>query len=188
MIVEENLIADIKDTHSFTTDTPDFGRREGLEFPRHGARSTGETAYFNHVINCSKKIMEMNKLIPKDFKYVVLHQPNGRFPAKAAKMLGFDQEQIRPGLLTPWIGNTYSGSTLLGLVRILDEANEGDLILATSYGSGAGSDSFIIEVTKENAKRKNTKPLQYFVDRKEYVDYAIYAKFKGKIKEVRLEK
>ncbi len=188
IIGKENLIAEIKDTHSFTTDTPDFWRREGEEFPKHGARFTGEPAYFKHVINCSKRIMERNKLSPKDFKYVVFHQPNGRFPLKAAKILGFDQEQIKPGLLTPWIGNTYSGSTLLGLVRILDEATEGDLILATSYGSGAGSDSFIIEVTKENEKRKNSKPLQSFIDRKDYVDYAVYAKLKGKIKGVKLEK
>ena len=188
IIGKDNLIAEIKDTYSFTTDTPDFWRREGQEFPKHGARFTGEPAYFKHVINCSKKIMERNKLSPKDFQYAVFHQPNGRFPAKAAKMLGFDQEQIKLGLLTPWIGNTYSGSTPLGLARILDEAKGGDLILATSYGSGAGSDSFIIKVTKDNEKRKNKKPLQCFIDRKEYVDYAIYAKLKGKIKGVVLEK
>lgn len=188
IIGEKNLIAEIKDTYSFTTDTPDFWRRAGQEFPRHGARFTGEPAYFKHVINCSNKIMERNKLSPKDFQYVVFHQPNGRFPVKAAKMLGFDQEHIKLGLLTPWIGNTYSGSTLLGLARILDDAKEGDLILATSYGSGAGSDSFIIEVTRENERRKNPKQVQDFIDRKEYVDYAIYAKLKGKIKGVVLEK
>ena len=188
IIGEKNLIAQIKDTYSFTTDTPDFWRREGQEFPRHGARFTGEPAYFKHVINCSNKIMERNELKPKDFQYAVFHQPNGRFPVKAAKLLGFDQEQIKLGLLTPWIGNTYSGSTPLGLARILDEAKGGDLILATSYGSGAGSDSFIIEVTKENERRRNPTPLQCFIDRKEYVDYAIYAKLKGKIKGVVLEK
>ncbi|MBU4266559.1 MAG: hydroxymethylglutaryl-CoA synthase [Candidatus Altiarchaeales archaeon] len=188
IIGERNLIAQIKDTYSFTTDTPDFWRREGQEFPRHGARFTGEPAYFKHVINCSNKIMERNELKPKDFQYAVFHQPNGRFPVKAAKLLGFDQEQIKLGLLTPWIGNTYSGSTPLGLARILDEAKGGDLILATSYGSGAGSDSFIIEVTKENERRRNPTPLQCFIDRKEYVDYAIYAKLKGKIKGVVLEK
>ena len=188
IIGEKNLVAEIKDTYSFTTDTPDFWRREGQEFPRHGARFTGEPAYFKHVINCSKKIMKRNELSPKDFQYAVFHQPNGRFPTKAAKILGFDQEQMKLGLLTPWIGNTYSGSTPLGLARILDEATEGDLILATSYGSGAGSDSFIIEVTKENERRRNPTPLQCFIDRKEYVDYAIYAKLKGKIKGVVLEK
>jgi len=185
IIGKGNLIAEIRDTYSFTTDTPDFWRRAGQEFPKHGARFTGEPAYFKHVINCSKRIMEKNNLKPRDFQYAVFHQPNGRFPEKAAKALGFEPEQIKLGLLTPWIGNTYSGSTSLGLARILDDAKEGDLILATSYGSGAGSDSFIIEVKKES---KNPKPVQSYMDRKEYVDYAIYAKFKGKIKEVKLEK
>jgi len=185
VIGKDNLIAEIKDTYSFTTDTPDFWRREGQEFPKHAARFTGEPAYFKHVINCSKKIMEKHNLSPKDFQYAVFHQPNGKFPKKAAGILGFKEEQITLGLLTPWIGNTYSGSTGLGLARILDDAKEGDLILATSYGSGAGSDSFIIEVKGES---KNPKPVQGYIDRKEYVDYAIYAKFKGKIKGVKLEK
>ncbi len=188
IIGTENLIAEIHDTYSYTTDTPDFWRREGQEFPSHGARFTGQPAYFRHVIKAAKGIMNKNKLKPDDFDYVVFHQPNGKFPLKAAQIIGFEKKQITEGLVTPYIGNTYSGSTLLGLAKILDDANEGEMILAVSYGSGAGSDAFIIEVTKENEKRRNPKPLQRYIDRKEYVDYATYAKFKGKIKGVKLEK
>jgi len=32
----ENLVAEILDTYSFTTDTPDFWRRDSAEFPSHG--------------------------------------------------------------------------------------------------------------------------------------------------------
>jgi len=188
IIGTKNLIAEIHDTYSYTTDTPDFWRREGQEFPSHGARFTGQPAYFKHVIEAARGIMSRNKLKPDDFDHVVFHQPNGKFPLRAAKTIGFEEKQVMKGLVTPYIGNTYSGSTLLGLARILDDANEGEMILAVSYGSGAGSDAFIIEVTKENEKRRNPKPLRDFMDRKEYIDYATYAKFKSKIKGVSLEK
>jgi len=184
VIGKENLIAEILDTYSYTTDTPDFWRREGQEFPSHGARFTGTPAYFRHVISAAKKILERNNMKAHDFKYVVLHQPNGAFPLKAAKILGFKDEQIKTGLLTPWIGNTYSGSSPLGLCAILDEAKEGDMILLVSYGSGAGSDAFIIKVLKENEKRRNKKTVKKYIANKEYIDYAIYAKFKSKIKSI----
>jgi hydroxymethylglutaryl-CoA synthase len=63
-------------------------------------------------------------------------------------MLGFSQEQIAPGLLSPRIGNTYSGSTMIGLTAILDVAEPGDRILMVSYGSGAGSDAFDLTTTE----------------------------------------
>jgi hydroxymethylglutaryl-CoA synthase len=188
IIGERKTIADIKDTYSFTTDTPDFWRREGQDYPRHGSRFTGQPAYFKHVLAASKKIMERNRLKPEDFTYIVFHQPNGKFPLAAGAMLGFKREQMKTGLLTPVIGNTYSGATLLGLSAILDVAKPGDLILATSYGSGAGSDSFIIEATKYIDKNRNPEPIRERIKHKEYVDYSIYAKHKGKIKGVGLQR
>lgn len=181
-IGRENLVAEIKDSYSYTTDTPDFWRREGEEFPTHGSRFTGEPAYFKHVLAAARGIMKKNELHPEDFDYAVFHQPNGKFPLKSAKFLGFEKKQVETGLLSPWLGNTYSGSTPLGLCAILDEAKEEELILVTSYGSGAGSDAFIIEVTSQNEKRRNENPVKNFIENKEYIDYALYTKFRGKIK------
>jgi len=181
----KNLVAEITDTLSFTTDTPDFWRREGEEYPRHGYRFTGEPAYFKHVKNAAQNLMDKHKLKAADFSYAVFHQPNGKFPAAAGKALGFTKEQIKPGLISPRIGNTYSGATPLGLAAVLDVAKAGERILAVSYGSGAGSDAFILEVTGENESRRNPKPVEEFIKRKEYVNYATYAKFKGKLAGVR---
>ncbi|ODS41987.1 MAG: hydroxymethylglutaryl-CoA synthase [Candidatus Altiarchaeales archaeon IMC4] len=188
LIGNDNTVADILDTYSYTTDTPDFWRREGQEFPMHGARFTGEPAYFKHVTNATKGILEKNKMKPEDFDYAVFHQPNGKFPLAAAKMLGFEDKQMTLGLVTPYIGNTYSGAAMIGLAKVLDDANEGDMILVTSFGSGAGSDAFIIKVTGENEKRRNKARVQDYIDNKEYVDYAKYAKLKRKIKGVHLQK
>jgi hydroxymethylglutaryl-CoA synthase len=188
VIGEEDTIANIIDTYSFTTDTPDFWRREGQDFPRHGSRFTGEPAYFRHVTNAAAKIMERNGLLPGDFDYAVFHQPNGKFPLQVGKMLGFKREQLNQGLLTPIIGNTYSGATPLGLSSVLDIAMPGERILAVSYGSGAGSDAFIMEVTERIVDKRNAEPIRGRLEDKVYLDYAKYAKYKNKIKGVSLQR
>ncbi len=183
IIGRKDVIARIEDTYSFTTDTPDFWRRDKQDYPRHGGRFTGAPAYFKHVYNASRGLMEKLGLEAKDFKYAVFHQPNGKFPRKVAKMLGFSKEQIEPGILVDKIGNTYSGSSLLGLARILDIAEPGDRILVTSFGSGAGSDSFSIVVEDLiEKKRKKVKSVDHYIKNKVYIDYATYAKFRKKIK------
>jgi len=188
IIGKGKVLAEIKDTCSYTTDTPDFWRREGQDFPRHGSRFTGEPAYFKHVMASTKMILDRNGMEPADFRYAVFHQPNGKFPLIVGPKLGFTKEQVLPGLLTPMIGNTYSGATPLGISAVLDQAEPGDLIMATSYGSGAGSDSFIIEATDELGKWQNERPVLEQIKKKTYLDYAKYAKFKGKIKGVNLQK
>lgn len=174
-------IADFGDMYSFTTDTPDFYRREGELYPSHGGRFTGEPAYFKHVLGAAKGMFEKTGTTAKDYDYAVFHQPNGKFYLKVGKQLGFNNEQIKDGLLTPAIGNTYSGATLLGLAAILDKAQTGNEILAVSYGSGSGSDAFTITVTdKIDEKRELAPKLANMIENKTYVDYAIYAKYKGK--------
>jgi hydroxymethylglutaryl-CoA synthase len=112
-----------------------------------------------------------------------LHQPNAKFPQRAAKQLGFSQEQIEPGLLSPRIGNTYSGSTMIGLTAILDVAEAGDRVLMVSYGSGAGSDAFDIRVTERLAEvRDLATKTETYISRRTEIDYATYTRFRDKLK------
>ena len=183
IIGEDNTIADIEHTCSFTTDTPDFYRREGQAYPSHGGRFTGQPAYFKHVLGAANRMLEETGTTAKDYDYAVFHQPNGKFYIRVARKLGFTEDQYKQGLLTPNIGNTYSGATPLGLASILDIAKPGDKIFAASYGSGAGSDAFKITVNDRIEEvRNNAKTLEEIQSKITYVDYATYAKFKGKIK------
>jgi len=183
IIGSEKVVLDIEATYSYTSDTADFWRREGRVYPEHSGRFTGEPAYFRHVLGAGRGIMERARLEAKDFDYAVFHMPNGKFPMKAGRILGFGKEQIEPGWVVPWMGNTYSGSSPTGLVAILDVARPGERILLVSFGSGAGSDAFVFKVTKEIEAVRDLAPSfkSLLEENKIYLNYGEYAKFRGKI-------
>jgi hydroxymethylglutaryl-CoA synthase len=180
---KRHILAEIAHTVSFTTDTPDFWRREGQKYPSHGERFTGEPAYFRHVRMASERLFEVARTKASDYDWAVFHQPNGKFPAAAASKLGFKDEQTKAGLLAPRIGNTYSGAVLLGLCNILDQASPGDRIFMCGYGSGAGSDAFDLTVTKNilGYDRSDGERLEAQLADTTQVDYATYAKYRGKL-------
>ncbi len=184
-VIGRDPLATIDETYSYTTDTSDFWRREGQSYPSHGGRFTGEPGYFTHLQNTAKGIMAKTGMTPGDFDFVAFHTPNGKFPLRAAKNLGFDKEKLLPGLLVTKIGNTYSGSSPLALTAILDIAQPGQKILVTSYGSGAGGDAFVLTVTDKITERRDKAPkTESYVAKKSYVDYGTYVKLKKKLKMV----
>ncbi len=168
---------------SFVTDTPDFWRREGQPYPSHGDRFTGEPAYFNHTLNAARALMQQMGTQPADYTWAVFHQPNVKFPQRAARSLGFSADQVSAGLLAGDIGNTYSGSCMLGLTAVLDIADAGDRILMVSYGSGAGSDAFDLEVTERLSVMRGRAPSTHdYIARHSEIDYATYCRFRGKLR------
>jgi hydroxymethylglutaryl-CoA synthase len=185
VIGRDDPVARINHTCSFTTDTPDFWRREGQDYPRHGGRFTGDPGYFKHIQGAVRLIFEQTGKSAKDYDYAVFHQPNAKFPQRVAKILGFTAEQIKPGLVVPRLGNTYSGSSMIGLAATLDIAKAGDRIFVASFGSGAGSDAFDIDVTdaiESGSFRRDAAPsVEQLLANPKWVDYATYARHKGKI-------
>jgi hydroxymethylglutaryl-CoA synthase len=179
---KHDIIAEIEGWYSYTSDTPDFWRRDGEPYPSHGGRFTGDPAYFKHVRKAAKKLMERLNLQMKDITYFTAHQPNFQFPVKIAKELGFREEQYLPSLQVAKIGNTYSGSSPVGLAAILDIAKPNERILVVSYGSGAGSDAYSLLTTDEILdKRKRQKmTVKYLTENPfiEYIDYTTYRRLK----------
>jgi hydroxymethylglutaryl-CoA synthase len=118
-----------------------------------------------------------------DYDYFIFHQPNTKFPLQTAKILEIPKEKMTTGLLFPFIGNTYSAAVPLGLAAVLDVAKPGERILATSYGSGAGADSFSITVKDliEEKRNKGT-PLKTMIENRVYLNYAEYVKYRRKLK------
>jgi len=170
-------------SYSFVTDTPDFWRRAHAQYPSHGDRFTGEPAYFKHIVGAAEALMGELGRTSADYQWAIFHQPNAKFPERVAQMLGFTKEQILPGLLSPRIGNTYAGSAVIGLTAVLDIAQPGDRILLVSYGSGAGSDAFDIEVTDRLLEIRDRAPkTEEYIARRSVIDYATYSRYRDKIK------
>jgi hydroxymethylglutaryl-CoA synthase len=186
IIGDTDIAANLIAYTSYSSDTPDFWRRDGIRYPSHAGRFTGEPAYFTHVMGAAARLFEMINLPPDRIDYCVLHMPNGKFPRQAAKRLGFSQAQLAPSLTIDAIGNPYSASSLMGLAAVLDIAKPGQKIFMVSYGSGAGSDAFLWETTEKLTEIQKMRvgtgaTVRQQVDDKTYIDYAQYLKQTHKI-------
>jgi hydroxymethylglutaryl-CoA synthase len=179
---KQDVIAEVEGWYSCTSDTPDFWRRDGEAFPMHGGRFTGDPAYFKHVRKAATKLMERQNLKPSDIAFFVAHQPNPTFPVKIAKELGFKDEQFMPALQINKIGNTYSGCSLIGLGAVLDIAKPDQKILVASYGSGAGSDAYLLRTTSQLPEKRSRQKMNVKFQTEnphiQYLDYNTYRRLK----------
>ena len=178
---KDNLVAKLLADTSFSSDTPDFWRRDGMRYPSHAGRFTGEPAYYNHVIGAARQLFEMTQTTPDDYDYCIFHMPNGKFPREVAKRLGFGSAQLASSLIVDHIGNPYSASSMMGLAAVLDVAKPKQKIFMVSYGSGAGSDAFVFETTEQlttyNKQRKAKKMMVMDqIANKTYIDYIQFLK------------
>jgi hydroxymethylglutaryl-CoA synthase len=174
----ERALAVVEGSLSYVTDTPDFWRRAYQHYPSHGGRFTGQPAYFKHVTAAARGLMDGLGAEPSDYAHAIFHQPNLKFPQTVARQLGFTPAQIEAGLLANEIGNTYAGSSLIGLTAVLDVAAPGERVLLVSYGSGAGSDAISLRVTDGIVERQKRAPMtRDYIARRVAIDYATYARF-----------
>ena len=178
----EESVAVIERSLGYVSDTTDFWRRPGRQFPSHAERFSGDPGYFGHVLPAADQMMQEAGLTAADIDHVVVHQPNVKFPVRAMRTLGFEREQWENGLLVEEIGNTYAGSALVGLTAILDIATEGQLVLVVSYGSGAGSDAFLLRTTGQLTAAQHSAPsTKEYISRRIEIDYAQYVRLVGKL-------
>lgn len=175
----KEIIAQIIDYCSYSSDTPDFWRRDGMAFPSHGGRFSGEPGYFAHIFAAAQNLLAKTKTKPSDFSYCVFHMPNGKFPREIAERLRFTRKQLNPSLIVSEIGNPYSASSLLGLISVLEIAKPNEKIFFVSYGSGAGADAIYFKTTAQLLKlRKKGPALKKMMAEKKEIDYSYYLKMK----------
>ena len=177
-----DVAVELIDYASYSSDTPDFWRRDGISYPTHSGRFTGEPSYFTHVLSAGGELLKRINKKPSDFDYCVFHAPNGKFPIDVAKRFGFTYKQLEASLVVEDIGNPYSASALCGLVAVLEQAKPNQTIFMVSYGSGAGADAFILKTTKKIERlTKNGQTIREKIKNKEYISYIQYLKMRGVI-------
>ncbi len=164
----KNALCRIDHTLSFTSDTPDFWRANGKDHPEHAGRFTGEPAYFHHVREATKGILEVSSTKIEDIDHVIFHMPNAKFPSRIAKEFGVTALQLEHGFIVPTIGNTYSACSPLGLAHVLQKAKKGETVMLVSYGSGAGSDAFMMTMLKDGVELESEATAATYLKYSEY--------------------
>ncbi len=168
----KNALCRIDATLSFTTDTPDFWRASDETYPRHAGRFTGEPGYFRHVKEAVRGILETANVTLDQIQHVILHMPNAKFPSQVAKKLGITREQLEHGFIVSQIGNTYSACSPLGLTGVLEHAKKNEKILLVSYGSGAGSDAFLMTMLKDGVALAPDEREKEYLTYSQYLDHS----------------
>lgn len=181
------VLAEIETMYSYNTNTPEFFRLDGERYIKHAASEDGEYlwGYRKHVKEAIERYMTKFRRKPGDFAYVAISQPDGRLPINIMKENGFDEQQIRQGMMAGEIGDCGSASALLSLQVVLDQAKAGERILVISYGFGAGCDMIGLKATdliEEGKRKRRTYPsVKELISNKEYVTYAQHLKQERKL-------
>jgi hydroxymethylglutaryl-CoA synthase len=182
----DGLLATIDHMAAASSDATDFWRRDGEQFPSVVGKFSAEVGYAEHTQRVVRSLLEVTGTAPEDYKFLCLHQPYPSLPLSVAKELGFKRPQVQPGVVAGKIGNTYSSACLLGLCNVLDQAAPGDRIMLVSFGSGAGSDGFVMTVQPaiEAWRAAGGEPLarQLEGQHADWLTYGQYVLTQGKLK------
>lgn len=200
-----NPIAEVKEVAGYSTATPDFFRREGQSVPNHFGPTT-VPAYLQHVTNAIGRLLKKKtNLALSDTDHFAFHSPSSYMVKKQVKLLQGEtakgrnledllEEDVRERMkiteedyktkVEPYldvvknVGNLYSGSTPTVIARIFDQAEPGDKILATSYGSGASAKSLYIEVKDGIRDKRQGFPVKEQIESMREIGWKEYKKLK----------
>ena len=180
------IIAELDGMYSFSTETTDFFRLDGDRYIKHAIHPEEEfIGYKSHIYSAVDGFMKKYGTQPSDFNYLVLHQRNYSESLELGYEMGFSREQISPALVADRIGNTGSANALIGLSKVLDQAEQGEKILLASYGYGAGSDILSFTVTENIAKTRKRRvfytPVDEQINRRIPIKYHEYLRMQRKI-------
>lgn len=186
VVGREAVVAEMEGVYAYTTHTPEFFRLDGERYIKHAANENEEylVGYRRHVKAAVEGYLRKFGCAPGDFNWVAISQPDGRLPVEVGEELGFDEAQLRPGLLATDIGDCGSASALLALAAVLDEAGADERILLISYGFGAGCDVLALRTTGllEEARNRRGRPsVADLIADKEYIDYTQYLRQERKL-------
>ncbi len=174
----DGVIASLVGHYSLSYDFPDYRRMESDKFTRSWEeRWIREAGYARMIPEAINGLLASCKLQINDMDKVVYPPLTMRDHMAVSKRLELDAHKVQAPLLES-IGNTGSAHPLLMLAAALEEAQPGDNILVTSFGSGA--DALLFQVTEEIKRVKNRRKLKENLDyKRDLSNYTKYLSFKG---------
>jgi len=171
-------IAEVKASYSVYDEFIDQWRFENDIFVRSWEeRFTISEGYMRVLKRSVTEFLEKGGMKPEDFSKAIFPGPDYRSQIGLAKSLGFDPKTQLVQPLFSSVGHGGSAEPLLTLCVALEQANKGDRILFTSYGDG--SDLFVLEVTDNIERLKDSQGLKAQLDRRLEINYEKYLSWRN---------
>jgi len=119
-------------------------------------------------------------LTPEKVDHLVLQQPDAAKSVKAVGKFGFSDKALGLGMIAAYTGDTGVASPLLSLAHVLDDAQGSERIVVASYGAGSDAFSLLVQdgIVQRRAQSPEVPTFKDYLEKKEYVDYVTYLKFK----------
>ncbi|MGM0213383.1 hydroxymethylglutaryl-CoA synthase [Enterococcus sp. AZ109] len=167
MLVSANprILAINDDSVFYSEDVYDFWRPSNHEYPLVDGHLSNKI-YINSFTRVWEQNIKVNQTTSQNYAALAFHLPYTKMGRKALRAIFpsmSDEEQIRlekrydeAVLYSREVGNLYTGSLYLGLISLLDNSDAlkaGDRIGMFSYGSGAVSEFFSLELMPEYKKQ-----------------------------------
>lgn len=165
MIVGNDSVCSIDlRTYPYSEPCFDFWRPTGNAFPSVDSQKS-LSAYLKATVSCFNALFaDQPNLSFENFRSVCFHVPFPKMVLKAFKHLSlalnlseFEQHKILKDKILPFIvwnkeiGNAYSASLWISVAQALKTAKVSEKIACFSYGSGFGSELFVLERKHSNS-------------------------------------
>jgi hydroxymethylglutaryl-CoA synthase len=172
-------VAQILSSYSYGTYFPYSWRNPSEHFIQNYGDPRFERlyGYEQHVTSAIQGYLVRYKQELNQYQHLILPEPDGRAALDLAKKLKATSTQTARAGIANEVGDLGAAGPFLSLARIFEEAKEGERILLASYGNGASSDVLGFKML-EKTSLKGTRSLINYLKRKEYIDYARYARMK----------
>ncbi|MCX7343592.1 MAG: hydroxymethylglutaryl-CoA synthase [Proteobacteria bacterium] len=192
MIVGDDSICSVDlQTYPYSEPCFDFWRPTGDVFPTVDSKKS-LNAYLKATENCFKALFaDQPNLFFESFRSICFHVPFPKMVLKAFKNLSlsfnlseFEQHKLLRDKILPYItwnkevGNAYSASLWISVAQALETAKVGEKIACFSYGSGFGSELFVLE--RNHRSGDWAKDVKIDLDMREEISIEEYDKWRKK--------
>ncbi len=163
----------------FASYTSGFVGRSRAEGRFHGSideRFVMQQGFLKHVQGAGEQLRNVMGTTLEEFERVVLHPPEFRWGTRALERLQIAAKKLVSTF--PQLGFVGCASFLVDLALALERVQEGQRILAISYGPG-GSDALALRVERPITLAKGLPTVEAQLAQKEYISYATYLRSVG---------
>ncbi|RLB32921.1 MAG: hydroxymethylglutaryl-CoA synthase [Deltaproteobacteria bacterium] len=176
IVGKDDVIAELKGSHSITSDIIDYRRTQEEKFIRGWEeRWIRDEGYGKIIPRAVNGLLEKHGLKIGDFAKVVISCPVSGALKGICKKAGIAPTQLQDNLMNS-VGDTGSALSLMMLVAALEKAKPGDRILVVGYGNGG--DALFFEVTDQIEKAKDRIGIKGHLEQKKELDnyskYLVY--------------